>query len=114
MAWTSRMGRIAAGVSGAVDRGTHRGASYILELARELAPEDTGDLKASGHLRPDAPNGSASYQVVFSMPYSKAVEYGRSDMPNYPAQPFMAPAVKQIKVKKEIRAELQALYKGTR
>lgn len=112
MAWTSRMGQIAAGVPGAIDRGTHRGATLIKDLAVQLSPELTGANKNSGHVEPDAPNGSASYKVVFNQPYSAAIEYGRSDEPNYPAQPYLGPAIKEIKVGKEIRDELRALIRG--
>jgi len=39
--------------------------------------------------------GSAEYQGVIGSgaEYAGAVEFGRPDMPNYPAQPFLRPAV---------------------
>lgn len=114
MAWVSRFTQIADGVPGAIDRGTFRAATYIKDLAVELAPEESGDLKASGHLEPAAANGGGEYKVVFGMPYSATVEFGRSDMPQYPAQPYLGPAVKEIKVRKEIAAEMRALLKGSR
>ncbi len=111
MAWTSRMAAIAAGVGPAIDRGVHRGATYIKDLAVQLAPEKTGALKASGHVEPASPDGSGTAKVIFDVEYAATVEYGRSDLPEYPAQPFVAPAVKTIKVKKEVQAELRALIR---
>ncbi len=114
MAWKSRFTTIAAGTAPAIDRATHRTADYIRDLAVQLAPEDSGDLKRSGHLDKEAPDGSLEYQVIFDMPYSAAVEYGRSDLPAYPAQPFLTPATRQISLVKEIRAELRALLRNGR
>lgn len=114
MAWVSRFTQIADGVPGAIDRGVFRAATYVKDLAVELAPKKTGDLKASGHLEPASADGGGEYQVIFDVPYANAVEYGRSDEPNYPAQPFLGPAKKAIKVRKEVAAEMRALLKGTR
>lgn len=107
----NNMRRVMRGAPAAVDRGVHRAATYVKDLAVQLAPEDTGDLKASGAVEPGEPNGGARYRVVFSVPYARYVEFG-NDNPNYPAQPFLHPAKKEISVRDEVKAELVALIRG--
>lgn len=99
------------GVNAAIDRGVFRAATLVEDLATQLAPEDTGALKASGRVEPDAPNGGQAYQVVFgggAVDYAQYVERG-TDNPNYPAQPYLGPAREAIDLKAEIAAELRAL-----
>jgi hypothetical protein len=95
----------------AIDRGVHQAASYVADLAAQLAPEKSGALKASGRVEPEAPDGSKEYRVVFgggAVDYARYVEEG-TDNPNYPVQPYLAPAVQQISVKAEIKAAIADL-----
>ena len=110
---TTGFDRFLAGVDAAIDRGVHRAATMVADLAVQLAPEDTGDLKRSGHVEPDAPNGSGVATVVFDVPYAHYVEYGTSN-PTYPAQPFLGPAVHEIDLKREIAQELRDLANRSR
>lgn len=103
--------RVIAGVPDAVDQGTFDAATMIADLARQLAPVDTGRLRDSGHVAPAAPNGGAVYQVVFDAPYAVYVEEGTTN-PNYPAQPFLGPARKDISLPEAIRVRLRALVQG--
>lgn len=106
-----------AGLPDAIDRGTARAAALVNDLAVQLAPEDEGDLKATGRVEPDAGQGDGTYRVVFGgasgpnkfVDYAPAVEYGRTDEPNYPAQPYLTPAAREIDIKAEIKAEILAL-----
>jgi hypothetical protein len=50
---------------------------------------------------------------VFDVPYATYVEHG-NDNPNYPAQPYLTPAVKEIDVRAEVKTELAALIGGAR
>lgn len=102
-----------AGLDLAIDCGVHRAATMVKDLAVQLAPEDSGDLKKSGHVEPPAPDGSGVATVVFDAPYACYVEYGTSE-PNYPAQPFLGPARKEIDLKREIAQELRDLANRSR
>lgn len=111
----SRLESIIAGLPGAVDRGNHRAATYVKDLAVQLAPEDSGALKASGRVDPERPDGSGQARVVFgggAVTYARVVEQGNPDQPNYPAQPYLRPAQQAIDLKREILAELRALLRG--
>ena len=108
---TAKLDAFRAGLDGAIDEGIFNAAGMVLDLARQLAPEDTGDLKASGHLDPPSADGSKAYRVVFgnaTVDYARYVEEG-TDNPNYPAQPYLVPAAKQIKVRDEIKASIRRL-----
>lgn len=100
--------RIIAGLPGAIDQGTFDAATMVLDLAKQLAPVDTGRLRDSGHVVPDAPNGAAVYHVVFDVPYAVYVEEGTTN-PNYSAQPYLEPALKEISLTEAIRVRLRAL-----
>lgn len=118
MALISKIPAIIAGLPGATDRGVHRAAGMVHDLATQLAPEDTGALKASGRVEPEEPNGGGTYQVIFGggnsgVDYALYVEFG-NDNPNYPAQPFLTPAAREIKPVLEIKAELLALIDRNR
>lgn len=84
-----------------MNEGIEDAASQITELARELAPEDTGALKESGQyilIDSVAPN-AVSFEVRFGddLPDARAVfqEFGTV---NHDPQAYLTPAVKEIKV----------------
>lgn len=103
-----------AGVPAAIDRGTSRSATFIKDLAVQLAPEDQGDLKSTGRVEPEAGQGDGEYRVVFGgqdgpnkpVDYARHVEFGTEASD---AQPFLTPAKEQIDVRAEIAEELRAL-----
>lgn len=105
------------GLPAAIDAGAKQAAEYVADLAQQLAPEDTGDLKASKQVTPGERPGS--YIVSFGggdsgVDYAEIVEYGDPSNPNYPAQPYLGPAKKQINVKAEIQKQIKALASRSR
>lgn len=99
--------RLRNGEQAAIDRGVKRAAEFVADLAQQLAPEDTGALKAS---RKVEQKESGVYTVSFGggLPDARAIyqEYGAHDSP---AQPYLTPALRQIDVAQEIAAELKEL-----
>lgn len=117
MPWVSNLGAIAAGVQAAIDKGVHQAATHIEDLATQLAPEDTGALKRSGHVEPERPDGSGLAKVVFGggdVGYAAIVELGDPDNTNYPAQPYLTPAVREIDIGKEVGAQIRDLVARNR
>lgn len=104
---TTGFDRIRAGLPDAIDRGVERGANLIVDLARQLAPEKTGDLKRSIEVLPGP--RPLSRNVVAGMPYAGYVEFGT---PFSDAQPYMTPARRAIDVQAEVSAEVRKLVQG--
>ncbi len=106
------------GLPEALSAGAKQGAEHIGDLAQQLAPEDEGTLKASKQVRPGDEPGT--WVVSFGGPgtgaedYAQIVEYGDPANPNYPAQPYLTPAAKQIDVKAEIKKQIQDLARRSR
>ena len=101
-----------SGLPDAIDAGAKQAAAYVADLAAELAPEDTGALKASIHADPDAPAGVG--RVVAGgdgIDYAGYVEYGTQ---HSPAQPYLTPALRAINVKTEIKKAIQDLVTRSR
>lgn len=81
-------------VKNVVTEGLYEAGKDLHELARQLAPEESGDLKNSG-------------RVIMTGPYSVTVSFG-NDLPDnraqaqeygtvfMPAQPYLSVAVKHI------------------
>jgi len=70
----------------------------VFNSARQDVPVDTGALRASISREVQ---GNVGY-VRASMHYAAYVEYGTSN-PNYPAQPYLRPAVKKVQWLKILR-----------
>ena len=51
----------------------------------------------------EKPNDDKTGYVGSHLEYAGAVEYGRSDMPGYPRQPYLRPAIDYSKEKREAR-----------
>ncbi|MBK8772186.1 MAG: HK97 gp10 family phage protein [Rhizobiales bacterium] len=102
----SRWDRLQTNVDAACDRGVFQAATMVADLAAQLAPVDTGELRDSGSVHPSAPNGTSTYDVRFTADHARFVEYGTTD-PSYPAQPFLGPAVRAIDIKRAIRDALK-------
>ena len=97
-------------VEAAAARGVARAAGYVADLAQQLAPVDTGALRASIRVEPDAPALRMQVTAGRGLPDARAVfqEYGAV---NQPAQPFLTPAAKAIKVGAEVKAEIRKVLK---
>lgn len=105
--------------------------------AKELAPIKDGQLKNSiMYKTPNRANGlnqgdggnqhhseisdppEDTAYVGSNLEYAGAVEYGRSDMPNYPRQPYMRPAIDYSRQQREarqrgiIRTAIKEAYHG--
>jgi len=117
-----------------------KGECVILSgFAKELVPVDTGQLKSSimwatanekgglneGGGEPtsafnyiDPPNEKETGYVGSHLEYAGPVEYGRADMPQYPRQPYLRPAIDYSKRARELRrgtilrASIKAAYKN--
>lgn len=113
MANLNKSGLVAfrAGLPAAVDRGVKRAAEHVGDLAQQLAPEDSGDLKKSKKV--DGADGRYTVSFGEGLPDGRAVfqEYGTADSP---AQPYLEPARKAIKVGVEVRKEIATLAKRSR
>lgn len=81
-----------------------RGAQDIVQLASELAPEDTGDLKRSGKAEV---TGARTVEISFGegLPDDRAIaqEYGTVFMP---AQPYLTPALHEVDILFHIKQSL--------
>jgi HK97 gp10 family phage protein len=109
---TRGMDAIRAGLPGAIERGVVRAADHVADLARQLAPVDTGALRDSIRVEPgDTPTSRKVVAGGGAVAYAAHVEYGTADSP---AQPFMTPAVEQIDVEIEIADEVRQLVRGAR
>ena len=69
---------------------TEQIASDIVEIAKENAPVDTGELRGSIHVERDGNN----HTVVADSDHAVFVELGTSKMA---AQPYLGPAVAKVK-----------------
>jgi HK97 gp10 family phage protein len=93
----------------AASRGVARAGGFIVDLAQQLSPVDTGALKASIRLEPSEPAPVMTVKAGGgSVNYASWVEHGTS---RSPAQPFLTPAAKAISVAKEVRAEIKKAVK---
>lgn len=81
------------------------GANEVVDLASQLAPEDTGALKTSGKA---VLTGNRTVAITFGEGLSDdratAQEYGTIFMP---AQPYLRPALEQVDILAHIKAALQ-------
>lgn len=89
--------------------GVHRAAGYIVDLARQLCPVDTGALRGSIAATPESPALVMRVQAGGERaPYAGYVEYGTS---RSAAQPFLTPAARAISARKEVAAEVKKALK---
>lgn len=106
---TAGLKRIRAQLDAAIDRGAARGASMIVDVAKQLVPVDSGDLRDSIRVQPKPGSGKGQYAVAAGskeVTYAMAVEYGTVDSP---AQPYLRPAYDAIDVAAEVAEELRKL-----
>lgn len=89
----SNLGALAASIPGLLDSGGEATANDIGDLAQQLAPEKTGDLKRSKKVAKRGPLWVVSFGD--GLPDARAIyqEYGTS---RSAAQPFLTPAVRAI------------------
>lgn len=100
---------LSAQTNEAINRGVARAAHLTADLAKQLAPVDTGKLRDSIHVEQGA--GPADWEVVAGVEYAQWVEYGTAVSP---AQPFLTPAMEAIDVELEIKRELQRIISSIR
>jgi hypothetical protein len=87
----------------AIHEGTLEGllvaGNHVVDLASQLAPEDTGDLKKSG--RAVLIGDAVDISFGNDLPDDRAIaqEYGTIFMP---AQPYLGPALKEIDIVEEV------------
>ena len=70
---------------------TNQVANEVAERAREMAPVDTGNLRASIRVERDGNN----HAVVTDVSYAPFLEFGTS---RAPAQPFLGPAAESVRL----------------
>lgn len=90
----SNLPRLAASLRGALQQANYETAKDVSQLGTQLAPEDTGDLKASGRVEPDGPaevNSAVWGDAVVD--YAGFQEFGTPEME---AQPYARPAADAI------------------
>jgi hypothetical protein len=96
-----------------IDAGALALAFDIEELASQLAPEDTGDLKASGDVRDGDRPGTYEVRFGDGLPDERAAaqEFGTvySD-----AQPYIQPAIDTLDPLFRMREELARLARQSR
>lgn len=107
----NRIPQTRGAIAAAAARGVHRAAGFVADLARQLAPVDTGALRASIRVTPDAPALRVEVQAGGGLPDARAVyqELGTSRMA---ASPYLTPAARAIDVRKEVKAELAKALRG--
>jgi len=107
MALRSRIPAIRAGLNAAAARGVARAGGYIVNLAQQLCPVDTGALRASIRLEPAQPALKMYVKAGGGqVDYAGYVEFGTS---RSLAQPYLTPAVRAIDVRREVAEELKDL-----
>ena len=83
--------------------GLLQGAEDVVELASQLAPEDTGALKTSGKAEVVGDNVEISFGNDLSDDRAIAQEFGTLYMP---AQPYIWPAIKSVDLLFHVREKL--------
>jgi HK97 gp10 family phage protein len=109
--YKSNLRNIASQIEAELNLALKETADDIADLAQQLAPEDTGALKASKDVRPDRGGWIVSFGR--GLPDIRAIvqEYG-SD--NQPAQPYLTPAVAAIDPTLRAKARINALISRNR
>lgn len=69
----------------------------IQENAERIVPVDTMALQRDLHHEETREGALVSTQVGSDLDYSTAVELGRRDLPAYPVQPYLKPAMLQAR-----------------
>lgn len=105
--YKSNLLAIRDGLQAAINQGLGQAATHVGDLAQQLAPIDTGELRDSKIVEPVAPG---RWRVSFGrgLPDIRAVaqEYGTRSSP---AQPYLTPAAEQIDVDLEVGKAVAAL-----
>lgn len=118
----SNIPQLRAAIRDATARGVHRAAGMVRDLARQFAPYDDRPSRPPGpHLRdtiqvePEQPALRVEVTAGRGLPDPRAIlnEYG-GDTIFYPAQPYMTPAARAIKVQREVATEIRKAIKRSR
>jgi HK97 gp10 family phage protein len=93
----------------AAAEGVARAGGYIVDLARQLCPVDTGALRASIRLEPEQPAPQMTVKAGGgAVTYARFIEYGTA---RSPAQPFLTPAARAVSVRKEVTKAIKGVLK---
>lgn len=99
-----RLAILQRAVEDGIKEGLEQVGKHIIDLASQLAPEDSGALKGSGR----ASLNGTQLEVSFGndLPDDRAIaqEYGTIYMP---AQPYLGPAVKEIDIVEEMATAIR-------
>ena len=94
MALKSKLPRLAASLKTTLQQANYDTAKDVSQLGTQLAPEDTGALKASGRVEPDGPaNVNSAVWGDAVVDYAGFQEFGTEHME---AQPYARPAADAI------------------
>lgn len=99
-----------AAIARAAAEGVARAGGYIVDLARQLSPVDTGALRASIRLEPEQPALEMRVSAGKGLPDARAVfqEFGTV---NQPPQPYLTPAVRAVSVRREVAKAIKGVLK---
>lgn len=92
----------------AIKQGTNEGlliaGNHIVDLASQLAPEDSGELKLSGKVVME--DNAVVVSFGNELPDDRAIaqEYGTIYMP---AQPYLGPAIKEIDILEDVATAIR-------
>jgi HK97 gp10 family phage protein len=101
----NRIPQARAAIQRAAAEGVATAGGYIVDLAKQLCPVDTGALRASIRLEPDSPELTMTVKAGGgAVDYAAFIEYGTS---RSAAQPFLTPAARAISVHKEVRKAIR-------
>jgi len=107
----SNLRKIASQIERELSEALRETANDIGELAQQLAPEDTGDLKASKAVYQEGTGWIVSFGRGLPDIRAIAQEYGTNTQP---AQPYLTPAVEQIDPLFRAKARIAALIAKNR
>lgn len=120
MPYRSNIPRLLRALPAAVGTGLRRGGAFTVDLARQLVPKDTTSLE-----RTIRQQNVSDLEIIIKagdptatrptdgqpVSYAAMVELGT---PNSPAQPFLLPAFRAIKIDREVAVEVRGLIRKLR
>ena len=106
----SKLPKLAASLPQTLRQANYETAKDVSSLGTQLAPEDTGDLKGSGRVEPDAPaDVNAAVWGGGAVDYAGYQEFGTPEME---AQPYARPAADAIDPAFRFRQALKKWGRG--
>ena len=99
-----RFANLAQAIEEGMIEGLEQTGKHIVDLASQLAPEDSGELKRSGESNVSGKTLTVSFGNGLPDDRALAQEYGTMYMP---AQPYLSVAVKEIDLVEEIATAIR-------